>query len=75
MKSHRKVLTVHTKTRLAFVNLTPEVEAAVRESGVREGLVLVNPMHITASRHLRGGRRQPDRRLLHRRRGRRLRFG
>jgi secondary thiamine-phosphate synthase enzyme len=49
MKSHRKVLTIHTKTRLTFVNLTPEVEAAVRESGVREGLVLVNPMHITAS--------------------------
>ena len=49
MKSHRKVLTVHTKTRLAYVNITPEVEAAIRESGVREGLVLVNPMHITAS--------------------------
>ena len=49
MKTHRKVITVHTKTRQAFVNLTPDVEAAVRESGVREGLVLVNPMHITAS--------------------------
>ena len=49
MKSHRKVLTVHTRTRIAFVNLTSEVEAAIRESGVREGLVLVNPMHITDS--------------------------
>ena len=49
MKAHRKVLTLHTKTRIAFVNLTPEVEAAIRESGVREGLVLVDPMHITAS--------------------------
>jgi secondary thiamine-phosphate synthase enzyme len=49
VKSHRKVLVMRTKTRLAFVNLTGEVEAAVRESGVQEGLVLVNAMHITAS--------------------------
>ena len=49
MKTHRKVLTVHTKERIAFVNITPKVEAAIRESGVQEGLVLVNPMHITAS--------------------------
>ncbi len=35
--------------RRGFVNITPEVERVVRESGVREGLVLVNPMHITAS--------------------------
>ncbi len=49
MKSYRKTLTLHTPTRVAFVNLTPDVEAAVRESGVREGLCLVNAMHITAS--------------------------
>jgi secondary thiamine-phosphate synthase enzyme len=49
MKSFRKTLTMHTPTRVAFVNLTPDVEAAVRESGVREGLCLVNAMHITAS--------------------------
>jgi secondary thiamine-phosphate synthase enzyme len=49
MKSFRKTLTMHTPTRVAFVNLTPQVEAAVRESGVREGLCLVNAMHITAS--------------------------
>lgn len=49
MKSFRKTLTMHTKERLAFVNLTPQVEAAVRESGIREGLCLVNAMHITAS--------------------------
>ena len=36
-------------SRRGFVNITPEVEAAVRESGVREGLCLVNAMHITAS--------------------------
>jgi secondary thiamine-phosphate synthase enzyme len=49
MKSFRKTLTMHTAERMAFVNLTPEVERAVRESGVREGLCLVNAMHITAS--------------------------
>ncbi|BDG01740.1 secondary thiamine-phosphate synthase enzyme YjbQ [Anaeromyxobacter oryzae] len=49
MKSFRKTLTQHTPGRVAFVNLTPEVEAAVRESGIREGLCLVNAMHITAS--------------------------
>ena len=49
MKSHRKELWFETPTRRAFVNITREVEAAVRESGVREGLCLVNAMHITAS--------------------------
>lgn len=49
MKSHRKVLTLHLPDRTGFVNLTEEVAAAVRESGVKEGLCLVNPMHITAS--------------------------
>ncbi len=49
MRSFRKTLTMHTPTRVAFVNLTPEVEQAVAESGIREGLCLVNAMHITAS--------------------------
>ncbi|HKA88082.1 MAG TPA: secondary thiamine-phosphate synthase enzyme YjbQ [Haliangiales bacterium] len=49
MKSFRKELWFETKTRRAFVNITPEVAAAVRESGVKEGLCLVNAMHITAS--------------------------
>jgi secondary thiamine-phosphate synthase enzyme len=49
VKTLRRVLTVHTKERVGFVNITPKVEAAIRESGVEEGLVLVNPMHITAS--------------------------
>ena len=49
MKSHRKVLRLYVPQRMDFVNITREVEAAVRESGVREGLCLVNSMHITSS--------------------------
>ena len=49
MKSHRKELWFETPTRRAFINITPQVEEAVRESGVKEGLCLVNAMHITAS--------------------------
>lgn len=49
MKSHRHEITIETKTRYAFVNITHEVEKAVRASGIREGLCLVNPMHISAS--------------------------
>jgi len=45
MKSYRKELTYNTKTRRAFVNITPQVEAALFESGIREGLCLVNAMH------------------------------
>jgi secondary thiamine-phosphate synthase enzyme len=49
MKSHRKELVFNVPGRRAFINITSEVEKAVRESGVTEGLVLVNAMHITAS--------------------------
>ena len=49
MKSYRKELQINTKTRRAYVNITPQVEAALAESGIREGLCLVNAMHITAS--------------------------
>ena len=49
MKSYRKEFTYNTKTRRAFVNITPQVEAALFESGIREGLCLVNAMNITAS--------------------------
>jgi secondary thiamine-phosphate synthase enzyme len=49
VKSHRKVLTLHLPRRVGFVNITDEVQAAIEESGVQEGLCLVNPMHITAS--------------------------
>lgn len=49
MKSHRKVLEFNIPSRRGFVNITAQVEAAVRESGVKEGLVLCNAMNITAS--------------------------
>jgi len=49
MKSHTEYLTFNVPARMDFVNITGEVEAAVRKSGVREGLCLVNAMHITAS--------------------------
>jgi secondary thiamine-phosphate synthase enzyme len=49
MKSFRKELFFTTPTRRAYINITPEVELAVRESSIKEGLVLVNAMHITAS--------------------------
>jgi secondary thiamine-phosphate synthase enzyme len=48
MKSYRKELTMRTNTRRAFVNITSQVEAAIAESGIREGLVLVNAMNITS---------------------------
>ncbi len=49
MRSHRKELWFETTTRRAYLNITSQVEAEVRASGVREGLCLVNAMHITAS--------------------------
>src|SRR5215475_6239437 len=49
MKSHTEYLTFNLPARMAFENITPQVEAIVRKSGVREGLVLCNAMHITAS--------------------------
>ncbi len=49
MKSHTEHLTFNLPTRMAFENITPKVEAIVRKSGVTEGLVLCNAMHITAS--------------------------
>jgi secondary thiamine-phosphate synthase enzyme len=49
MKSYRKELTLNLPARRGFVNITNLVEEALHESGIREGLCLVNPMHITAS--------------------------
>jgi secondary thiamine-phosphate synthase enzyme len=49
MKSYRKELIFNIPSRRGFVNITSQVEAALRESGISEGLCLVNPMHITAS--------------------------
>ena len=49
MKSFRKELWFNIPDRRGFVNITPEVESCLRESGIKEGLCLVNAMHITAS--------------------------
>jgi secondary thiamine-phosphate synthase enzyme len=49
MKSYRKELWFNINTRRAFINITSQVEACIRESGIKEGLVLVNAMHISAS--------------------------
>jgi len=49
MKSHTEYIWMNTKERYAIQNITGEVEAAVRKSGVKEGLCLVNTMHITSS--------------------------
>ena len=49
MKSHTAYLTLNIPRRMDFANITPQVAAEVRESGVLEGLCLVNAMHITAS--------------------------
>lgn len=49
MKSYRKELFFNTATRREIINITPDVERALKESGIQEGLLLVNAMHITAS--------------------------
>lgn len=49
MKSYRKEIWFNTPTRRAFINMTPQVQAAIHESGIREGMALVNAMHISAS--------------------------
>ncbi|MBW2206905.1 MAG: YjbQ family protein, partial [Deltaproteobacteria bacterium] len=49
MKSYRKELWFHVPNRREFINITPQVEECIRESGISEGLALVNAMHITAS--------------------------
>jgi len=49
MKSYRKVIEVTVPARMAFMNITDEVQEALRNSGIKEGLALVNAMHITAS--------------------------
>ncbi len=49
MKSYTQYLWFNTKNRQEFINITPQVQEAVKKSGVKEGLCLVNAMHITAS--------------------------
>ena len=60
MKSFRKELWFELPKRRQLVNITPQVEAALRESGVGEGLCLVNAMHITATAFI-----NDDERRLH----------
>ena len=49
MKSHTEYLWFNTQNRQEFINITPQVEEAVKKSGVKDGLCLVNAMHITSS--------------------------
>ncbi|MGI6330521.1 MAG: secondary thiamine-phosphate synthase enzyme YjbQ [Zhaonellaceae bacterium] len=49
MKSYRKELWFNTKNRREFINITPQIEDCLKESGIKEGLLLCNAMHITAS--------------------------
>lgn len=49
MKSYRKRLRLTVPSRRGFINITPDCDAALQDSGIREGLMLVNAMHITAS--------------------------
>jgi thiamine phosphate synthase YjbQ (UPF0047 family) len=49
MKSHAQYLTFNAKNRYDFINITPQDENAIADSGIREGLCLVNAMRITAS--------------------------
>ena len=46
MKSHTEYLFFNTKNRIEFINITEKVKEIVRKSGIQEGIVLVNPMHI-----------------------------
>jgi thiamine phosphate synthase YjbQ (UPF0047 family) len=52
MKSYREEIWFNVPARRDFVNITPQVEQCLRQSGIREGLCLVNAMHITASVHI-----------------------
>jgi thiamine phosphate synthase YjbQ (UPF0047 family) len=48
MKFHTEYLTLHTKTKRAYIHLTPQVETALKKSGIKDGMILVSAMHITA---------------------------
>jgi secondary thiamine-phosphate synthase enzyme len=48
MRFHTEYLTLHTKTRHAYVHLTPQVETILKKSGIQDGMILVSAMHITA---------------------------
>ena len=48
MKFHTEDLTLHTKTKRGYVHLTPQVESALKKSEIKDGMILVSAMHITA---------------------------
>jgi secondary thiamine-phosphate synthase enzyme len=48
MKFHTEYLTLHTKTKRAYIHLSPQVESALKKSGIKDGMILVSAMHITA---------------------------
>ncbi len=48
MKFHTEYITLHTKTKRAYVRITPQVEAALKKADIKEGIILVSAMHITA---------------------------
>src|SRR5258708_56444 len=50
MKIHTEYLTFHTKTKRAYVHITPQVESALKKSAIKDGMVLISAMHITAGR-------------------------
>lgn len=49
LKTYTEYLTFNTRNRIEFVRITESIEEAIRKSGIKEGLVLINPMHITAA--------------------------
>ena len=49
MKAHTEYITFHTKKHREYIHITPEIETIVKRSGVKEGMVLVSAMHITAA--------------------------
>ena len=49
MKTHTEYLHFNTSERIEFIHITDDIQAIVNESGIKEGLILINPMHITAS--------------------------
>ena len=49
MKHYRKELTINTPTRIAYVNITPQVKTCLKESRIKEGFILINTMHTTSS--------------------------
>src|SRR3981189_1796301 len=48
MKFHTEYLTLHTKTKRTYIHLTPQVKSALKKSGIKDGMILVSAMHITA---------------------------